>query len=69
MMRKFRKIFRPTTTTTVTSKNEHNNTTCTPESPSNDKTIIQQNSPSINNHCQTGRQKNSFNRAFFIFLL
>jgi hypothetical protein len=60
MMRKFRKIFRPTSTTSTTNKNENNHITSSPESTSDETSHIKQVSSSINKQLFTGRQKPHF---------
>jgi hypothetical protein len=64
MMRKFRKIFRPTTTLSPTNRNENIPTISSPESISDETSYVKQVSSSINKQLFTGRQKN-----FFLFLL
>jgi hypothetical protein len=64
MIRKFRKIFRPTTTITTTNKNENIPTTSSPESTLDDTSYVKQVSSSINKQLFTGRENNFFSLIF-----
>jgi len=69
-MRKFRKIFRPTTTvsttTTTTNKNENIHTLSSPESTLDETSYMTQAPASVNKQLFTGRQKNFFIMFFFL---
>ena len=67
MIRKFRKIFRSTPTTS-TNKNDNGHLTSSPESTSDNTSYIKHVSSSINKQLFTGRQKNSFFLIFFLSL-
>jgi hypothetical protein len=66
MIRKFRKIFRPTTTISTPTKNESLHSTSSPESTSDETHYVKQVSSSINKQLFTGRQ-NEFFHIFFCF--
>lgn len=68
MMRKFRKIFRTTTTIPTINKNEHIYTTSSPESTSDEASSVKQISSSINKQLFTGRQKKIIIFLFFLSL-
>jgi len=65
MIRKFRRIFRPTTSPT---KLDHIHSTSSPESTSDESSYIKQTSTSINKQLFTGRQKESLRQSAFFSL-
>ena len=69
MIRKFRKIFRPTTTITSPTKSDPIHSPSSPESTSDETSYVKQVSTSINKQLFTGRQKNSFVFFFSYFFL
>jgi len=69
MMRKFRKIFRPTTTISTATKNENIHSPSSPESTSDETSYVKQVSSSINKQLFTGRQNEFFHTLLFSLLI